>query len=112
AVCYLLAERLDEAPRDILTLRGGDLTALIARLERTAAPGDDPAADLADPYGDQRELPAPPRVERRSVMYELDAVLLRKALRMVSEDESAATTAWKELQTQIGRAACRERAET
>ncbi|WP_040794754.1 SWIM zinc finger family protein [Nocardia higoensis] len=99
AVCYLLAERLDEAPREILTLRGLDLDALIARLERTPDPGEDDPADLTDPYGDQRELPAPPRIESRSAIEDLDPVLLRKALRMVSEDEANATTALKELRT-------------
>lgn len=99
AVCYLLAERLDEAPREILTLRGLDLDALIARLERTPDPGEGDTADLTDPYGDQRELPAPPRIEFRSAIDDLDPVLLRKALRMVSEDETNATTALKELRT-------------
>ncbi|WP_067860470.1 SWIM zinc finger family protein [Nocardia shimofusensis] len=102
AVCYLLAERFDEAPREILTLRGLDLDALIARLERTPDPGEDDTADLTDPYGDRRELPMPPRIEFRSVIEDLDPMLLRKALRMVSEDETNATTALKELRTLYG----------
>lgn len=97
AVCYLLAERLDESPRDILTLRGLDLDTLIAKLEREPAPEADDTADSTDPYGDQREFPDPPRVRFRSAIDDLDPVLLRKAMRMVSEDEQTATTALKEL---------------
>ncbi|WP_324188993.1 SWIM zinc finger family protein [Nocardia farcinica] len=93
AVCYLLAERLDEAPREILTLRGLDLDTLIGGLEREPSPESDD-----DPYGERGTLPALPRLEFHAAPDDLDPVLLRKAARMVSEDETAAATAVRELE--------------
>lgn len=86
AVYYLLAERLDEHPRDLLTLRGLTLDVLIGGVENTAAGPDE---DI-DPYGDALELPALPAPEVCPAADELDPVLLRRALRVLSEDEATA----------------------
>ncbi|WP_406271015.1 SWIM zinc finger family protein [Nocardia sp. NBC_00881] len=92
AVCYLLAERLDERPREILTLRGLDLDTLISGIER-----EEPSAESDDPYGDQTDLPDLPKVEFRAAIDDLDPVLLRKALRMTAAEESIAATGLREL---------------
>ncbi|TQM28503.1 SWIM zinc finger family protein [Nocardia bhagyanarayanae] len=92
AVCYLLAERLDERPREILTLRGLDLDTLIRGIERDPRP-----VATADLYGDEVRLPDLPKVEFRSAMDDLDPVLLRKALRMSAEDEASAAAGLREL---------------
>ncbi|WP_054815594.1 SWIM zinc finger family protein [Nocardia arizonensis] len=93
AICYLLAERLDENPRDILTLRGLDLDTLIAGMERDPRPG----VPSTDPYGDRLTLPALPKPEFRSPLEALDPVLLRSALRSVTEDEATVATGLREL---------------
>ncbi|MBF6168166.1 SWIM zinc finger family protein [Streptomyces gardneri] len=92
AVCYLLAERLDERPREILTLRGLDLDTLIGGIEREPR---SPVSD--DPYGEHAALPDLPAVEFRPAPEDLDPVLLRKALRMTSADETVAATGLREL---------------
>ncbi|WP_040833796.1 SWIM zinc finger family protein [Nocardia brevicatena] len=84
AVCYLLAEDLDERPRELLTLRGVSMETLIGGVERA-----DPT-DTTDPYGDGTELPALPTPETRPALDDLDPTLLRRALRMMSEDEATA----------------------
>lgn len=84
AVCYLLAEDLDERPRELLTLRGVSMETLIGGVERA-----DPT-DTADPYGDGTELPALPTPEIHPALDDLDPALLRRALRMMSEDEATA----------------------
>ncbi|MGW4714608.1 SWIM zinc finger family protein [Nocardia sp. NPDC004260] len=92
AVCYLLAERLDEHPREILTLRGLDLDTLIAGIEREPRPT---VSD--DPYGERVSLPDLPTVEFRAAPEDLDPLLLRKALRMTSADETIAATGLRDL---------------
>ncbi|MFC9892160.1 SWIM zinc finger family protein [Nocardia sp. NPDC127579] len=92
AVCYLLAERLDERPREILTLRGLDLDTLIAGIERDPQP-----AESADPYGDEAVLPDLPKPEFCPALDDLDPTLLRRAMRMSSEDESMAAAGLREL---------------
>ncbi|WP_280238001.1 SWIM zinc finger family protein [Nocardia abscessus] len=92
AVCYLLAERLDEHPREILTLRGLDLDTVIGGIEREPGP---PVSD--DPYGANIPLPDLPTVEFRPAPEDLDPVLLRRALRMTSADETTAATGLREL---------------
>ncbi|MEU0872582.1 SWIM zinc finger family protein [Nocardia brasiliensis] len=92
AVCYLLAERLDERPREILTLRGLDLDTLIGGIER-----DLRAADSTDLYGDDIELPKLPKVEFRPATEDLDPLLLRKAMRMTAAEESIAAAGLREL---------------
>ncbi|KAF0848540.1 SWIM zinc finger family protein [Nocardia caishijiensis] len=94
AVCYLLAERLDEQPGEILTLRGLDLDTLIGGVERSTR-----TADSGDPYGDRLTLPDLPRVEFHPVIEDLDAMALRRALRMSSEDEQTAATGLRELRS-------------
>lgn len=92
AVCYLLAERLDERPREILTLRGLDLDTLIGGIER------DPQPTVSDdPYGDRVTLPDLPTPEFRPAADDLDPVILRRALRMLAEDESSAAAGLREL---------------
>ncbi|MEV0251979.1 SWIM zinc finger family protein [Nocardia sp. NPDC050712] len=92
AVCYLLAERLDEHPREILTLRGLDLNTLISGIERDQQP-----VASTDPYGDNAVLPELPKLEFRSALDDLDPTLLRRALRMSSEDEPEAAAGLREL---------------
>ncbi|MGO4614513.1 SWIM zinc finger family protein [Nocardia sp. 2YAB30] len=94
AVCYLLAERLDERPREILTLRGLDLDTLIGGIERETR-----SAESDDPYGDHADLPGLPKVEFRAAIEDLDPVLLRRALRMTAAEESIAATGLRELTT-------------
>ncbi|GAD87852.1 SWIM zinc finger family protein [Nocardia asteroides] len=94
AVCYLLAERLDEQPSDILTLRGLDLDTLIGGVEKSTR-----ATESADPYGDDLVLPELPRVEFHPVIDDLDPVPLRRALRMTTEDEQAAALGLRELRS-------------
>jgi uncharacterized Zn finger protein len=91
AVAYLTAEHLDERPLDILLLRGIELDALISGVE------SEPAWDATDLYGDRVELPALPTVERRPAIDDLDTMLLRRALRLVSEDEKVVAQAVREL---------------
>ncbi|MEV6061736.1 SWIM zinc finger family protein [Nocardia asteroides] len=94
AVCYLLAERLDEQPSDILTLRGLDLDTLIGGVEKSTR-----ATESTDPYGDDLSLPDLPRVEFHPVIDDLDPVPLRRALRMTTEDEQAAALGLRELRS-------------
>jgi uncharacterized Zn finger protein len=89
AVACLLAERLDDHPRDLLTLRGLSLDTLISGVE-AAAPEDE---EFADPYGESLELPALPAPGIRPALDDLDPALLRRALRMLSADESTAAEA-------------------
>lgn len=92
AVCYILAERLDERPREILTLRGIDLETLIGGIER-----DSGTTESDDPYGDRTVLPDLPKVEFQPAAEDLDPVLLRKALRMTAADETVAAAGLREL---------------
>ncbi|MFE3446221.1 hypothetical protein ACFXNW_24610 [Nocardia sp. NPDC059180] len=92
ALCYLLAERLDEYPRDLLTLRGLSLDTLIGGVERGSGPGGD-----TDPYGQELELPALPTPEFHSAADDLDPAPLRRALRMLAEDEPTAANGLRTL---------------
>ncbi|QBS43199.1 SWIM zinc finger family protein [Nocardia sp. CS682] len=92
AVCYLLAERLDERPREILALRGLDLDTLIGGIER-----DLRAVDSDDPYGNEAVLPDLPKAEFRPAPEDLDPLLLRKAMRMTSAEEPIAAAGLREL---------------
>ncbi|MFE3544977.1 SWIM zinc finger family protein [Nocardia sp. NPDC059177] len=94
AVCYLLAERLDEQPAEILTLRGLDLDTLIRGVETA-----DRTAETDDLYGDELALPELPRIEFHAVIEDLDPVPLRRALRMSAEDEQLAATGLRELRS-------------
>ncbi|WP_067549458.1 SWIM zinc finger family protein [Nocardia crassostreae] len=97
AVCYVIAERLDERPGDLLTLRGIRLDTLIGSVERETA-----AADNGDLYGEGVKLPALPKPEYRPAPEDLDAVLLRQGLRMTAEDERGAESGLRELRALYG----------
>ena len=97
AVMYLTAEHIDEHPLDILTLRGIELDMLISGVEREAAA--DPADD---PYGDRVELPDLPRVEYRSALDDLDATLLRRALRTLAYEPAEVAAAMADLEFLYG----------
>ncbi|MEC3913028.1 SWIM zinc finger family protein [Nocardia sp. CDC160] len=92
AVCYVIAERLDEHPTELLTLRGVDLDDLIGSVQRQT-----PAMESADPYGNDIALPALPKPEFRPAPDDLDAVLLRQALRMTAEDEQQVAAGLRQL---------------
>ncbi|MFD4431694.1 SWIM zinc finger family protein [Nocardia sp. NPDC058497] len=94
AVCYLLAERLDEQPSEILTLRGLDLDTLIGGVEKSTR-----TTEAGDPYGDLLTLPELPRIEFHAVIEDLDPIPLRRALRMSAEDEQIAATGLRELRS-------------
>ncbi|AOW94844.1 hypothetical protein BFN03_11530 [Rhodococcus sp. WMMA185] len=92
ALAYLTAERIDENPLEILTLRGVDLDLLIDGVWRNSSD-----SDTDDWFGDGTQLPALPDVELRAAIDDLDPMLLRKALRAVSEDEREVDAAIREL---------------
>ncbi|MFI6869927.1 SWIM zinc finger family protein [Nocardia sp. NPDC050406] len=91
AVCYLVAERLDDHPKDLLTLRGVDLDTLIGAVQRESAP------DPVDLYGEETPLPALPRPDFHPAPEDLDPALLRQALRMTAEDEQTAESGLRAL---------------
>ncbi|WP_068272144.1 SWIM zinc finger family protein [Aldersonia kunmingensis] len=99
AVAFLTAERLDERPLDMLTLRGIDLDTLIAGVESR------PDLDPDDLYGDRLELPALPIVEYRAAPDDLDPVPLRRALRATAEDEKTMSAGLRDLNVVYGRLA-------
>ncbi|MEU0541016.1 SWIM zinc finger family protein [Nocardia sp. NPDC005978] len=92
AVCYVVAERLDEHPDDLLTLRGVALDDLIGQVQREPAP-----ADPVDLYGDTTAWPALPAPAYRAAPEDLDAMLLRQGLRMTAEDEQVAESGLRQL---------------
>lgn len=94
AVCYVIAERLDERPKDLLTLRGVELETLIGSVQREGAP-----VDSGDLYGEDIALPALPKPDFRPAPEDLDAVLLRQALRMTAEDERTAEIGYRQLRS-------------
>ncbi|UFS95679.1 SWIM zinc finger family protein [Nocardia huaxiensis] len=92
AVCYVLAERFDERPGDLLTLRGIQLDALIGSVQQEIA-----TLETEDLYGEDTDLPALPKPEFRPAPEDLDATLLRQALRMTAEDETTAQAGLRHL---------------
>ncbi|MGX1806597.1 SWIM zinc finger family protein [Nocardia sp. NPDC055321] len=94
AVCYVIAERLDEHPDDLLTLRGVGLDDLIGQVQRESVP-----ADPVDLYGDSAAWPALPKPAHRAAWEDLDAILLRQALRMTAEDERVAESGLRQVRT-------------
>ena len=92
ALCYIFAERLDESPAVMLTLRGLDLDTLIRGVQR-----DDGPTVSDDLYGENVTLPALPDPQFRAAVEDLDPVPLRQALRMTSEDEPMAEAGMREL---------------
>ncbi len=92
AIAYLTTERIDENPLEILTLRGVDLDMLI-----DGVGGESNDADVDDWFGDEAQLPALPDVDFRAAIDDLDPLLLRKAIRSVSDGERAVDAAVREL---------------
>ncbi|MBO0856142.1 MAG: SWIM zinc finger family protein [Nocardia sp.] len=92
ALCYIVAERLDETPSLMLTLRGLDLDTLISGVAREDGPT---VSD--DIYGENVVLPELPAPRFRAAHEDLDPVPLRQALRMTSADEAIAETGLREL---------------
>ncbi|WP_280426881.1 SWIM zinc finger family protein [Nocardia carnea] len=95
AVVCLLAERLDEHPRDLLAVRGLSIDRLIGGVETTIEQVD----ETADPYGNALELPELPVPRGGPALDELDPALLRRALRMLCADETTAAAANRALVT-------------
>ncbi|CAM2873127.1 SWIM zinc finger family protein [Skermania piniformis] len=91
ALGYLAAERLDEAPIEMLTVRGVVLDTLISDVETGAT------VDPDDPFGDRSVLPALPSPAYRPAPDDLDPVLLRKALRSTAEDERTVAAGLRDL---------------
>ncbi len=92
ALCYIVAERLDESPVIMLTLRGLDLDTLIRGVQADQGPT---VSD--DIYGENIVLPDLPAPEFRAAVEDLDPVPLRQALRMTSEDETVVEAGLREL---------------
>ncbi|MEV5651512.1 SWIM zinc finger family protein [Nocardia sp. NPDC052254] len=92
ALCYIVAERLDESPVIMLTLRGLDLETLIRGVQEDQGPT---VSD--DIYGENLVLPELPAPRFRAAVEDLDPQPLRQALRMTSEDETMAETGLREL---------------
>ncbi|MEU6564052.1 SWIM zinc finger family protein [Nocardia nova] len=92
ALCYIVAERLDESPVIMLTLRGLDLDTLIRGVQEDQGPT---VSD--DIYGENVVLPELPAPQFRAAAEDLDPHPLRQALRMTSEDETMAETGLREL---------------
>ncbi len=94
AVCYIIAERLDEEPSVMLTLRGLDLDTLIGGVQNDSGPT---VSD--DLYGENITLPGLPEPEFRPAVDDLDPIPLRQALRMTAEDEHTAESGLRDLDT-------------
>ncbi|MGV9678158.1 SWIM zinc finger family protein [Nocardia sp. NPDC003482] len=92
ALCYIIAERLDEQPSVMLVLRGLDLDTLIGGVQ-----SDDGPTVSDDLYGENTDLPALPVPEFRPAYEDLDPVPLRQALRMTAEDERTAEAGLRDL---------------
>ena len=95
AVVCLLAERLDEHPRDLLAVRGLSIERLIGGVETAT----DQMDETIDPYGNALELPELPLPRGEPALDELDPALLRRALRMLCADETTAAAANRALVT-------------
>lgn len=95
AVAYLLAERVDREPLTMLTVRGLDLDTLMRAVGGEA---DDPGAAPADDhFGDSVQYTHLPEVEFAAAPDDLDAMLLRRALRAGADDESDVAAALRDL---------------
>ncbi|GAB0102193.1 hypothetical protein JMUB6875_11600 [Nocardia sp. JMUB6875] len=92
AICYVIAERLDEHPNDLLTLRGVEIDDLIGNVQREIQ-----ATDTTDLYGNDTALPKLPKPDFHPAPDDLDAVLLRQALRMTAEDEQQVAAGLRQL---------------
>ncbi|MDN2497432.1 hypothetical protein FHY52_12165 [Nocardia nova] len=92
ALCYIVAERLDESPAIMLNLRGLDLDTLIRGVQEDSGP-----TISDDLYGENVALPELPAPQSRAAIEDLDPIPLRQALRMTSEDEAVAEAGMREL---------------
>ncbi|MFJ9743860.1 hypothetical protein, partial [Streptomyces sp. NPDC101166] len=86
----VVAERLDEHPTDLLTLRGIRLDDLIGGLLQSETLD-------CDLYGEHAALPTLPDPEFHPAPDDLDPVLLRQALRMTAEDEQSVAAGLRQL---------------
>ncbi|KQU32158.1 MULTISPECIES: SWIM zinc finger family protein [unclassified Rhodococcus (in: high G+C Gram-positive bacteria)] len=92
ALTYLAAERIDEDPTRLLALRGVDLDALVGFVEDAEA-----TVDPDDHFGDATTLPALPDPLFSPASDDLEASLLRIALRTADVDERGVRSAMAEL---------------
>ncbi|BAW04557.1 SWIM zinc finger family protein [Nocardia seriolae] len=92
AICYVIAERLDDRPVELLTLRGVEIDDLIGGVQRGGPP-----TDSADLYGNDLTLPKLPKPDFHPAPDDLDAILLRQALRMSAEDEQSVAAGLRRL---------------
>lgn len=83
AVVYVLAERLDAEPAVALLVRGVELSELLQRIQRAASGPSDPVEDLSlhvatfhRTTGDLPDLAVSPRLPGRTVVDDLDDVVL------------------------------------
>lgn len=103
ALAYLTAERIDEDPLQILTLRGVDLDDLMDGVVDSGTSGEAAELDTADWFGDRVRLPSLPRPEPRAAVDDLDPGLLRRAFRSMIEDEHELEDKIRELKGLYGR---------
>ncbi|MGB6180186.1 MAG: SWIM zinc finger family protein [Rhodococcus sp. (in: high G+C Gram-positive bacteria)] len=82
ALTYLAAEQIDEDPTRLLALRGIDLDALVGFVEDA-----EQTVDPDDHFGDRTVLPALPDPPFVPAVDDLEASLLRVALRTADVDE-------------------------
>ncbi|KIQ15072.1 SWIM zinc finger family protein [Rhodococcus sp. MEB064] len=92
ALTYLAAEKIDEDPTRLLTLRGIDLDALIGVVEEA-----EQTVDPDDHFGDRTVLPALPEPAFVPASDDLEASLLRIALRTADVEERAVRSGMNEL---------------
>lgn len=102
ALTYLAAERIDEDPTTLLVLRGVDLDALTGDVEDA-----EPTVDPSDHFGDRTQLPELPAPEFAPAPEDLEASLLRIALRTADVDELGVRAGLEEMEAlfrRLGRA--------
>lgn len=93
ALVTVTADRLDDDPTLLLTLRGVDLDTLISGVDEQS----DSVDDTGDWFGDATELPALPRPVFVPAPGDLNPVHLRAALRAISPDEEGARRGARDL---------------
>ncbi len=93
ALVTVIADRLEDDPTLLLTLRGIDLDTLIGGVDL----GVEVDGDTADWFGDAAVLPALPRPAAVPATQDLNPVHLRAALRAITPDEDAARRAVRDL---------------
>lgn len=101
ALVHVLVEGIDAQPQTLLTLRGVDVAPLLG-LQSAAEPEPELNDHLAD-YFTPRATLAPPRVQHRPALDDLDAELLRATLRSAGGGTEAAEDAVAWLREAYGR---------